>query len=147
MRRYNGGRLHSWQRKDGVRVGKDVYKGIGRVQEWKDLQHVQTVEIVAQRLVVPPPPEFASKSVNPQTIASVKQAKQQEAETAKQMGYNPYAAQMIGLAQARNAAITGGGDTGIGSVSPSPYPVNQSPESQPPQILPETAAAGSTTTD
>ncbi len=93
------------------------------------------------------PPEFASKSVNPQTIASVKQAKQQEAETAKQMGYNPYTPQMIGLAQARNAAITGGGDTGIGSVSPSPYPVNQSPESQPPQILPETAAAGSTNTD
>ncbi len=86
-------------------------------------------------------PQFASKSVNPQTIASEKQAKQQEAETAKQMGYNPYTPQMIGLAQARNAAITGGGGTGNGSGSSSPCPVHQSPESRQPQVLPETAAA------
>ncbi len=85
--------------------------------------------------------QFDSKSSNPQTIASVKQAKQQEALTAKQMGYNPYTPQMLGLAQARNAAITGGGGNGNGSGS-SPYPVHQLAESPPQQqVLPETAAA------
>ncbi len=87
-------------------------------------------------------PQFDSKSSNPQTIASVKQAKQQEALTAKQMGYNPYTPQMVGIAQARNAAITGYGGNGNGS-GPSPYPVHQFAESPPPQqqVLPETTAA------
>ncbi len=87
-----------------------------------------------------------STSSNPQTIASVKQAKEQEAETARQMGYNPYAPQMVGLAQARNAAMIGsGGGTGIESSGSSPDPAHQLPDDesspQQQQLLPETALA------
>ncbi len=86
--------------------------------------------------------QFDSKSSNPQTIASVKQAKQQEALTAKQMGYNPYTPQMVGIAQARNTVISGDSGNGNGS-GPSSYPAHQLAESPPwqQQVSRETEAA------
>ncbi|CAM9547042.1 unnamed protein product [Ectocarpus fasciculatus] len=78
-------------------------------------------------------------SGNAETRRMVELAKQQEARTAANMGYNPYEARLMGNTAAR-AAISGTGDSGAGAPLTSPPPPDRQATTPPPSAAAAAAA-------